>query len=72
MREHQPRHGGIARKGRLTSGSDGDVVALRAGTLEPMFVAARGQLVMREGCVSKSPTFLEESNRTVILNGHQN
>jgi len=62
----------LARKGRLASGSDGDVVALRAGTLEPMFVAARGQLVMREGCVSKSPSFLEESNRTVILNGHQN
>jgi len=62
----------LSRKGRLASGADGDVVALRAGALEPVFVAARGQLVMREGCVSKSPTFLAESNRTVILNGHQN
>jgi beta-aspartyl-dipeptidase (metallo-type) len=56
-------------KGRLAAGCDGDVVALRQGSLEPAYVIAGGRVVMREGRVVKTPAFLEDSNRQVTLSG---
>jgi beta-aspartyl-dipeptidase (metallo-type) len=60
----------LTTKGRLAPGCDGDVVALRRGSLEPAYVIARGRIVMREGRVVKTPTFLEDSNRQVTLSGN--
>lgn len=62
----------LTSKGRLAPGCDGDVVALRRGSLEPAYVIARGRIVMREGRVVKTPTFLQDSNRQVTLSGDAN
>jgi beta-aspartyl-dipeptidase (metallo-type) len=59
----------LATKGRLAAGCDADVIALDAGSLRPSHVVARGQVLMRSGDVLKRPTFLEDSNRQVTLDG---
>jgi beta-aspartyl-dipeptidase (metallo-type) len=58
-------------KGRIAPGCDGDLIGLRSGSLEPVFVVARGRVLMRDGRVVTSPMFLDESNRQVTLNGRQ-
>jgi beta-aspartyl-dipeptidase (metallo-type) len=58
-------------KARIASGCDADLIGLRTGTLEPVFVVARGRVLMRDGQVLKSPMFLDDSNRQVTLNGRQ-
>jgi beta-aspartyl-dipeptidase (metallo-type) len=56
-------------KGRLAAGADADMLVLREGSLEIKEVLARGRRLLREGEICKTETFLENSNRKVLLSG---
>jgi beta-aspartyl-dipeptidase (metallo-type) len=56
-------------KGRLAAGADADVLVLREGSLEIKEVLAGGRRLLREGEICKTETFLENSNRKVLLSG---
>jgi cytosine/adenosine deaminase-related metal-dependent hydrolase len=55
-------------RGRFVPGADADVVALDPRTLEPVFVIARGRVVLRDR-VDVQPNFLQDSTREVTLRG---
>jgi beta-aspartyl-dipeptidase (metallo-type) len=61
----------LARKGRLAVGCDGDVLALRRGTLEPVHVIARGRHLVDDGRLTKHEHFLASSRRHIHLNGQK-
>jgi len=61
----------LAAKGHLETGCDADVIALRAGTLEPVHVISGGRVLMEGGRVTARPKFLQQTNRQVTLSGEK-
>jgi beta-aspartyl-dipeptidase (metallo-type) len=61
----------LSNKGALRVGADADVVVLRKEKLELDTVIARGRVMMTERRMQTRESFLEESNRRVILNGEK-
>jgi beta-aspartyl-dipeptidase (metallo-type) len=59
----------LSRKGRLEPGADADLVVLRKETLEIVHVIAKGKTLVRNGEILVREKFLEESERTLELQG---
>jgi len=57
-------------KGALTPGMDADVLILEADTHEITDVIARGNLMVRDGSLQISEKFLQDSDRAIVLRGH--
>jgi beta-aspartyl-dipeptidase (metallo-type) len=61
----------LARKGRLQPGADADIVVLRRDTLQLRHVVSRGQVLMRDGALTRRERFLQDSSRRIELHGEQ-
>jgi beta-aspartyl-dipeptidase (metallo-type) len=58
-------------KGRLEPGCDADVLVLEPETLRPVHVIAGGRRFVADGELAIEEKFLQESDRTVVLQGQQ-
>ncbi|HYG62139.1 MAG TPA: beta-aspartyl-peptidase [Thermoanaerobaculia bacterium] len=56
-------------KGKIEPGADADLVVLRKESLEIVDVIARGKLMVRRGEVVQRESYLEESDRILVLEG---
>jgi len=61
----------LEKKGRLATAKDGDILLLRAGTLELDTVIAGGKTIVRHGLLRQTEHFLHESNRRITLHGQK-
>jgi beta-aspartyl-dipeptidase (metallo-type) len=56
-------------KGKIEPGADADLVVLRRESLEIVDVIARGKPMVRRGELVQRESYLEESDRTLVLQG---
>lgn len=61
----------LKRKGRLDVGCDGDILVLARDSWEIKHVIAGGQCLLRDGKLTITEKFLEQSNRSIALNGQK-
>jgi len=59
----------LSKKGRLEPGADADVLVLRKDILDIVHVIAKGRALVRDGEILVREKFLEESERTLELQG---
>lgn len=59
----------LKEKGELRKGCVGDVLLLEEGSLEIVHVLSRGQFVVRDGRVVRQEKWLEDSDRSIRLEG---
>lgn len=62
---------GLARKGRLEVGRDGDILVLDKEAFDLTHVLARGKVMVRDAAVVVRERFLQESNRRITLRGDE-
>lgn len=61
----------LAQKGSLRSGYDADVIILEKGSLELLYLFARGSCLLRNGHMEKAEKFTKGSNRSISIDARE-
>ncbi|HUQ87021.1 MAG TPA: amidohydrolase family protein [Vicinamibacterales bacterium] len=61
----------LRQKGRIATGADADVIALRQGSLELVAVVSRGRVLLDQGRPTVRETWLENSDRRFVIDGEK-